>query len=743
MDMHHLPTLISDLGIILTAAGVTTLIFKRLKQPVVLGYILAGFLISSYVPIFPSITDVENIKVWAEIGIIFLLFGLGLEFSFKKLASVGAPASITAVIEVAVMSFLGFATGKLFGWSTMDSIFLGGILSISSTTIIIRAFEEVGVKGRGFVSLVFGVLIVEDLVAILLLVLLSTIAISQNVQGLEIAYAMAKLVFFLTLWFISGIFILPTALNRMRPYLTQETLLITSLSLCFLMVILATKAGFSPALGAFIMGSLLAETADGKRIEHLVTSVKDLFAAIFFISVGMLIDPKILVEFAIPIVVITLITIFGKAFSTGLGVLLSGRSLRHAVQSGLSLAQIGEFSFIIAVLGVNLKVTSDFLYPVAVGVSAVTTFTTPYLIRYADPIFHFIESKLPPQWKQLLSGQSAAQRHSVSSEWKVILKTSSMTIIANAVLMIAIFLGIKIYCVPLLKEHLEKPEAAHPIGLLVSLLLSAPFFWAMVRGNRRANQTTPATNSAGRLAFMTSTIARWFLAVLLLAILSTQFIALRFAIFIFIGLSLALLFMFSRELEGVYEKLEGRFFKNLDGPTDPTLDSMPPLAPWDAHLVALEVDPHSEFVGRTLEQLRIREQFGVTIALIERGSKKLPAPGRNAMIFPYDKIFVIGNDDQILKLRNKVENLLNGHQDHHGHEPHEEFNYVLFPYFVAPDSPFSGKTIRDSGVREKSHGLIVGIERDGQRILNPDSAIIITASDTLWIVGEKAALGTI
>ncbi len=739
--MHHLPTLISDLGIILTAAGVVTLIFKRLKQPVVLGYILAGFLVSSYVPLFPSITDVENIKVWAEIGIIFLLFGLGLEFSFKKLASVGAPASITAIIEVAVMSLLGFLTGKAFGWSTMDSIFLGGILSISSTTIIIRAFEEVGVKGRGFVSLVFGVLIVEDLVAILLLVLLSTIAISQNVQGLEIAYAMAKLVFFLTLWFISGIFILPTALNRMRPHLTQETLLIISLSLCFLMVILATKAGFSPALGAFIMGSLLAETADGKRIEHLVMSVKDLFAAIFFVSVGMLIDPKILVEFAIPIVVITLITIFGKAFSTALGVLLSGRSLRHAVQSGLSLAQIGEFSFIIAVLGVNLKVTSDFLYPVAVGVSAVTTFTTPYLIRYADPIFHFIESKLPPQWKQLLGGQSAAQRHSVSAEWKVILKTSSMTIVANAVLMIAIFLGIKIYCVPLLREYLEKPEAANPIGLLVALLLSAPFFWAMIRSNRKPSAPSSTTNlSANRMATITSTVARWFLAVFILAILSTQFIAIRFAIFIFIGLSLALLFMFSRELEGVYEKLEGRFFKNLDGPTDPALASMPPLAPWDAHLVALEVDPHSDFVGKTLEQLKIREQFGVTIALIERGHKKLAAPGRNAMVFPYDKIFVIGNDEQILKFKTKAEN---NHHDSHAHASHEEFNYVLFPYFVAPDSPFTGKTIRDSGVREKSHGLIVGVERDGHRILNPDSSMIITASDTLWIVGEKAAMGTI
>lgn len=736
--MHHLPTLIEDLGIILTVAGVVTLLFKRFRQPVVLGYILAGFLVSSYVPIFPTIHDATNIKVWAEIGIIFLLFGLGLEFSFKKLADVGAPASITAVIEVTVMSVLGFLTGKAFGWSTMDSIFLGGILSISSTTIIIRAFEEVGVKGRGFVGLVFGVLIVEDLVAILLLVLLSTIAVSQNVEGFEIAYAFLKLVFFLTLWFISGIFLLPTALHRLRPYLNSETLLILSLSLCFLMVILATRAGFSPALGAFIMGSILAETPEAKRIEHLISSVKDLFAAVFFVSVGMLIDPEILTKYAIPIIVITLITIFGKAFSTALGVLLSGRSLRHAVQSGLSLAQIGEFSFIIAVLGVNLKVTSDFLYPVAVGVSAITTFTTPYLIRSSDSVYQFIDKHLSEKWRKILSGHPAAHNsHSVSTEWKIILKNSSMTIIANAVLMIAIFLGIKLYLVPVLKTQFEKESAANPIGLLTALILSAPFFWAMVKSNRKHKRGVGVSSSSNRLALTASTITRWFLGVLLLAILSTQFIALRFAIFMFVILSLILLFMFSRELENVYGKLEGRFFKNLDAPNDPDIASMPPLAPWDAHLVALEVDPHSEFIGKTLEQLKIRERFGVTIALIERGQKKLPAPGRNAMVFPYDKIFVIGTDEQILQFKNKAEVV-----SHPTHKP-DEFNYVLIPYFIAPDSPFCGRTIRDSGVREKSHGLIVGVERDGQRILNPDSSMTITASDTLWIVGEKSALGKI
>lgn len=417
--MLHLPPLIEDLALILAAAGVVTLLFRRFHQPTVLGYIIAGFLVGPYFPFFPTISDAANVKIWAEIGVIFLLFALGLEFSFKKLVRVGGAASLTATVEVVAMAVIGFTTGKLFGWNNMDSLFLGGILSISSTTIIIRAFEEVGVKGRGFVNLVFGVLIVEDLIAILLLVLLSTIAISQTAAGTEMFLAIGKLLFFLILWFLAGVFLLPTILSRLRRLLTEETLLVVSLGLCFVMVYLTTHAGFSPALGAFIMGSLLAETAEGKRIEHTIKSVKDLFAAIFFVSVGMLIDPQVLAKFAVPIAVITFVTILGKTLSTALGVLLSGKSLRHAIQSGLSLAQIGEFSFIIAGLGLTLKVTSDFLYPVAVGVSAVTTFTTPYMIKSADRIYRHLEASLPSKWLRILAAynQATSNISLVSESW--------------------------------------------------------------------------------------------------------------------------------------------------------------------------------------------------------------------------------------------------------------------------------------------------------------------------------------
>ncbi|MEQ1724023.1 MAG: cation:proton antiporter, partial [Pseudobdellovibrio sp.] len=424
--MVHLPQLIQDLGVILVTAAVVTILFKKLKQPVVLGYLIAGFLLGPNVTFMPTVKDTTAVQIWAEIGVIILLFGLGLEFSFKKLAKVGRSASITSIFEVIFMLAAGYVSGSLLGWSSMDSLFLGGILSISSTTIIVRAFDELGLKSRRFVSLVFGVLIVEDIVAILLLVLLSTVAISQSLSGAELLMSGAKLGFFLILWFVLGIYLLPPFMNRIRHLLSDETVLVVALGLCLLMVIIATNVGFSPALGAFIMGSLLSETKEGERIEKLIHPVRDLFAAVFFVSVGMLINPDIIVEYRYQIIFITLITILGKFISTALGSLISGASLRHSVQVGMSLAQIGEFSFIIATLGLTLKVTSPFLYPIAVAVSAITTFTTPYLIRSADPLCAWIENNMPRSAQDFIERyQSAVQSEGVKSGvtsllWKAI-----------------------------------------------------------------------------------------------------------------------------------------------------------------------------------------------------------------------------------------------------------------------------------------------------------------------------------
>lgn len=721
--MMHVPPLIEDLGLILAAAGIVTLLFKKFHQPIVLGYIIAGILVGPHFNLFPTIGDSENIKVWGEIGVLFLLFGLGLEFSFKKLARVGGAASITALIEVVVMGSLGYFVGKAFGWTTMDSLFLGGILSISSTTIIIRAFEELGIKGRGFVSLVFGVLIVEDLIAILLLVLLSTIALTQSFAGGDLLIAMVKLSFFLVLWFVLGIFILPTLLRRLQPLLTPETLLVVSLGLCFLMVMLTTRAGFSPALGAFMMGSVLAETREGKRIEHLIEPVKNLFAAIFFVSVGMLIDPQLLINYAGPIAIITIVTILGKVFSIGLGVLLSGRPLRHAIQCGLSVAQIGEFSFIIAGLGLSLKVTSDFLYPLAVGVSAVTTFTTPYLMKYADHLANFAEARLPKRAHETLENYSSSINSvSFASEWWTLARFYSTRLILNAVLVTAIFLAIGQFVLPRLQMEIENVVLANLVGLFIAGALSAPFFWAMVMGKKKS----PASSQAAVVVFE---VCRWLLTFFLVSILATQFFAFKWIAILFLSLGLISLFILSSQLETLYVKLEGIFVRNLAHETA----TLPHLAPWDAHLTSLEVTATSPLIGHTLEENRIRERFGISIALIERGGRKIPAPGRHEKIFPFDTLFVIGTDEQIIKFRQEVETLDTS-------TPDEELNYVLVPHLIVPNSHYIGRTIRDSGIREKSQGLIVGVERQGERTLNPDSTIVIKNGDLLWIVGERNAL---
>ncbi|MBX3040657.1 MAG: cation:proton antiporter, partial [Bdellovibrionaceae bacterium] len=483
--MTHLPALIQDLGVILITAALVTLLFKRLKQPVVLGYLIAGFFVGPHVPILPGVSDTASIQVWAEMGVIFLLFGLGLEFSFKKLAQVGRSASIIATFEVVFMMAIGYFTGQLLGWSLMDGLFLGGILAISSTTIIVRAFDELGLKGKQFVTLVFGALIVEDLAAILLMVILSTLAATQSLAGMELLTTSAKLGFFMILWFVLGIYLLPAFMARVRHLLTDETALVISIGLCLLMVIIATAAGFSPALGAFVMGSLLAETREGHRIEKVLMPVRDLFAAVFFVSVGMLLDPRVLIEHSGMIVLVTALTIVGKFISTALGAIISGERLKNAVKTGMSLSQIGEFSFIIATLGVSLKVTSDFLYPIAVAVSAITTFTTPYMIKSSGGFYEWLEKRIPQTILNRFSEYEAPvkRRGGETGPFGLLWKAYGMTIILNTVVVIALSLAIRLYLANNLREQFGHFRMIDELLGLGALLLSLPFLWAIVFGS--------------------------------------------------------------------------------------------------------------------------------------------------------------------------------------------------------------------------------------------------------------------
>ncbi|RZL16898.1 MAG: sodium:proton antiporter, partial [Pedobacter sp.] len=593
--MIHLPPLIADLGLILTAAAVTTLIFKKIKQPLVLGYILAGLLVGPHIDLIPTVRDQKSITIWAEIGVIFLLFSLGLEFSFKKLVKVGGSASVTAIVEVVFMLLIGFAAGKLMGWSTMDSVFLGGILSVSSTTIIIRAFEELGVKHKKFAGLVFGVLIVEDLVAILLLVLLSTLAVSQQFAGVEMLTSILKLAFFLVLWFLGGIFLIPTFLKATKKLMNDETMLIVSLALCLTMVLLAVKVGFSPALGAFIMGSILAETPQAEKIEHLTKSVKDLFAAVFFVSVGMLIDPQILIDYAVPILIVTFATVVGKLLSSTLGALLSGQPLKTSVQAGMSLAQIGEFSFIIATLGVTLNVTSDFLYPIAVAASAITTFTTPYLIKQSEPFYNFLSRILPKKWQNAISRYSTSTEGiSTLSDWKILLRAYiSNTIIHSVIILAVVFLAVR-YVQPFITENITNGINGKIISVAASFMIMSPFLWAL--SFRRIQRTAYAhlwlNKRYTRGPLISIEIFRIALGIFFIGFLMYEFFDTWVAATIALGLIILVMFIFSRRLQSFYDKLEKRFLLNLNAREKS--EQKPDILPWDTHLTELKVSPESE-----------------------------------------------------------------------------------------------------------------------------------------------------
>lgn len=733
--MIHIPVLISDLGLILAAAGITTLLFKKIKQPLVLGYILAGILVGPHINIIPTVTDKGSIDIWAEIGVIFLLFSLGLEFSFKKLVKVGGSASVTAIVEVAFMLIIGFLAGLAMGWSTMDSIFLGGILSVSSTTIIIRAFEELGVKHKKFAGLVFGVLIVEDLVAILLLVLLSTLAVSQQFAGLDMLISILKLSFFLVLWFIGGIFLIPSFLKATKKLMNDETMLVVSIALCLMMVLLAVKVGFSPALGAFIMGSILAETTQAERIEHLTKSVKDLFAAIFFVSVGMMINPGILVDYAFPILIITIATILGKFLSSGMGALLSGQPLKTSVQTGLSLAQIGEFSFIIATLGLTLKVTSDFLYPIAVAVSAITTFTTPYLIKASEPFYLFLERTLPKKWVEAINRYSSSTAGITTlSDWKVLLKSYTFNLIIHSVIIIAIvFLGSR-YLQPFITKNIINGNNGIVISLVLTLIIMTPFLWALAirRIEKKAYSHLWLNKKYTRGPLVALEVFRISLALFFIGFLIYQFYSTWIAVMIAIGLMVAGMFIFSRKLQGFYNKLESRFLLNLNARE--TQNAQPEILPWDTHLADLTVAPESKLVGKTLVELSVREKYGVNIALIERGKIMIPTPGRDERLYPNDKVMVIGTDNQLAAVKELFEGSIEEHQEE---ASFPKKDMTLQKVVINSSSPVFGQSIRSSGIREKTQGLVVGIERKGERILNPDSNLIFENEDIVWIVGNS------
>ena len=483
--MSQLEPLMADLALILICAGVMTLLFKSLKQPIVLGYIVAGFLASPNMPYMPSVSDMHGVHLWSEIGVVFLLFALGLEFSFKKILKMGAAPIVAAISIILGMMYVGSLAGHLFGWSDMDCIYLGGMLAMSSTTIIFKAFDDMGLRNERFAGLVLSVLIIEDILAIVLMVMLSTLAVSKEFEGTQMLGSILQLGFFLILWFTVGIYLIPIFLKKAKPLMNEETLLITALALCFGMVVFASAVGFSAAFGAFVMGSILAETVEAKQIEHLVAPVKNLFGAIFFVSVGMMVDVALIIEYIVPILCIIAAIMLGQTILSTCGFLLSGQSLKTAMQCSFSLTQIGEFAFILATLGTSLHVTSDFLYPIVVAVSVFTTFTTPYMIRLAEPAYNVVVRVLPAKWITKLERNTSeeAEEHETDEMrllWRTEFKRYVFILLINSVLCLAIIAIMYYYGAPLIYGWLPNPWSGI-VTAFITLSACGPFLWSLMR----------------------------------------------------------------------------------------------------------------------------------------------------------------------------------------------------------------------------------------------------------------------
>ena len=746
--MSELPSLIVDLALILVVAGVTTLIFKKLKQPLVLGYVVAGFLVSPHMPYTMSVVDQANIQVWADIGVMFLLFSLGLDFSFKKILKMGVSPVIATVTIIFCMMMLGIVTGHLFSWSKMDCIFLGGMLAMSSTTIIYKAFDDLGLRQQKFAGLVMSVLILEDILAIVMMVMLSAIASGNDPNGGQMLQSVFKIGFFLVLWFVVGIFAIPWFLRSSRKLINNETLLIVSLGLCCGMAVFSTKVGFSSAFGAFVMGSTLAETIEAEKIIRLVDPVKNLFGAIFFVSVGMLVDPKILMEYSMPIIALVLTILLGQAIFGSFAFLISGQSLKSAMQCGFSMAQIGEFSFIIASLGLSLGVISNFLYPVVVAVSVITTFLTPYMIKASIPAYNYLEGKLPKLWIRRLNHLTLA--HPATGEknnWKALLTAMTINTVVYSILSAsAIALMFTVFHPFLLRvfPHWDGKWYANALTGVLTVIIIAPFLRAIVakKNHSKEAQALWSESMVNRPLFIFTVLVRIAIACSFIFYICNYLTKFTNALMITIAIAGMIIILMSRGLKHRSIQLERMFIMNLRsrdieaqvrGHKRPLYEGH--LLDRDIHISDVEVPEDTTWAGKTLRELSLRQRFGVHVSSILRGRLRINIPSGRTIIFPGDKIQAIGSDDQLTNLSKALQ------QEVQQDDPDiEKREMRLRQLIIKNDSPLLGKTLKTSGIRDKFNCMVVGFEEGEENLSQPDPDHVFVRGDVIWVVGEEESI---
>ena len=773
----HLPAIITDLAMILLVAGITTIIFKKLNQPLVLGYIIAGFITGPHFNFFPTVSDMANIHTWSEIGVIFLLFALGLEFSFYKLKSVGSTAFIATAVEIGGMLAAGYTCGTALGWNHMDSLFLGGMLSMSSTTIIIKAFEDLKLKGQRFTELVFGVLIVEDIAGIVMMVLLSTLAAAVGISSVELAGSVVRLIFFLILWFVLGMYLVPTFFKRARSLMNDETLLVASIGLCLGMVVLATNMGFSSALGAFIMGSLIAEAPNAEEIEHLVKPVKDLFGAVFFVSVGMLVNPVLLVKYAVPIICIIIVTIIGKLIFSSGGVLASGQNLHTSLHCGFSLAQIGEFSFIIASLGMSLGVISDFLYPIIVAVSVMTTFTTPFFIMAAEPVYSTLMRALPgPVIRWLARYTESSPAVADDKDWQNFLQGYVTRLLIFATLLTAVALGAEHYLLPYLAAVLPYANLA---AAAVTLVLMSPILRAVLvnrTGNGELFSVLWFKKRANHIPLAFLVFCKILLAAAFIYFVFHTLIGLHGIVAMGATVIAAYFISSSEWLLSEYLRIEARFLVNLNekhmrkhrqlvnGSAESWFDE-------DLQLAKYKVGPESGLIGQSLMQSSIRQQYGCNVLQIKTAghthgndtnhSNTIDMPGGQQIIDANMTLLIIGTMAQFkslhaaiaagrLALEQACEPVSLRQFMLHAEKPGSSDNnsdssarFFSCAITIDEHSGLLGKSLKAANIRDKWHCLVVGLERGGYTMTNPNVFLTFEKNDLLWVLGKQKMINTL
>lgn len=746
--MSEIPSLVQDLAVILIVAGIVTLLFKKLKQPLVLGYIVAGFLVSPQMTLLPVVVNKENIQSWADIGVMFLLFSLGLDFSFKKIIKMGSAPVIAALTIVFSMMLMGICVGKMFGWSQTNCIFLGGMLAMSSTTIIYKAFDDLGLRQQKFAGIVMSVLILEDILAIVMMVMLSAVASGNSPDGGQMVNSILRIAFFLTVWLVVGIFAVPIFLRKMRKLMNSETLLIVSLGLCCLMAVISTQVGFSSAFGAFIMGSILAETIEADKIIKLVEPVKNLFGAVFFVSVGMLVEPQILVDYALPIIVITLAIIIGQSTLGTFGYMLSGQPLSQAIRCGFSMAQIGEFAFIIASLGLSLGVIGNFLYPVVVAVSVITTFLTPYMIRGAVPAYMFVEKKLPKVWVRRINRASIKMPSSLTTQtnWKLLLRAMGTNVAVYGMLSIAAIALMENLFLPFSKQ-LVPSEWTSVVCSIVTVILISPFLRAMVVKKNHSEEFKAlwVESHHNRLPLISTILARIVIAMTFVFYVFKEMTTFSNALMLCVALVAIILMVMSRTLKRSSIRMERMFVQNLrsrdiaaqaSGKRKPLFEGH--LLDRDLHISEVVIPEDSLWAGKTLMQLRLNQRFGINVSSILRGSRRINIPSANDVIFPGDKLSVIGDDERLTILDATLQEEV--YPEDYDIENRE---MKLERIVINSKSKFLGKTLMESGIRGTYNCMVVDLESGDESLSKVSPMYVFKRGDILWIVGEESNIAKV